>query len=120
MTAALLPVIVKSFVFTLTVGPEYVPGLTTIVSPGAASSTAVWIALVLPLGATRIFLPCAVDGTTHPTAIASATASSLSALRWLRTMIISSMRFVRMALVHGHARNTNKRYQVVLPGQGHA
>jgi hypothetical protein len=23
-----------------------------------------------------------------------------------------------MALVHGHARNTDKRYQVVLPGQG--
>jgi broad specificity polyphosphatase/5'/3'-nucleotidase SurE len=35
-------------------------------------------------------------------------------------MIISSMRFVRMALVHGHARNTDKRYQVVMPGQGHS
>jgi hypothetical protein len=30
------------------------------------------------------------------------------------------MRFVRMALVHGHARNTDKRYQVILPGQGHS
>jgi hypothetical protein len=28
------------------------------------------------------------------------------------------MRFVRMALIHGHARNTDKRYQVVLHGQG--
>src|SRR4051794_30732626 len=59
MIAALLPVIVRSLVLTLTVGPVYVPGATLIVSPGEAALTASWIASVLPVADTLIVLACA-------------------------------------------------------------
>src|SRR5262249_52838466 len=91
MIAAALPVIVKPLVFTLIVGPEYVPDATLIVSPGAASLMAFWIAVVLPVGATLIVRACAVAGSIQHAMPPSATTSSLSALRCFKTMFIPSL-----------------------------
>jgi hypothetical protein len=102
MIAAALPVIVKPLVFTLIVGPEYVPGATLIVSPGAASFTAFWIAVVLPVGATLIVRACAVADSTHHAVAASATTSSLTALRCFKTMFSPSLRCVRVAQIVRH------------------
>jgi hypothetical protein len=104
MIAAALPVIVKPLVFTLIVGPEYVPGATLIVSPGAASLMAFWIAVVLPVGATLIVRACAVAGSTQHAMPTSANTNSLAALRCFKTMSIPSLRCVRMAQVVRHAQ----------------
>jgi hypothetical protein len=55
----------------------YVPGETTIVSPGAAALTAFWIAAVLPVAGTVIVFACAAAARIEHAKPASRIASSL-------------------------------------------
>src|SRR6266480_1569937 len=92
MIAALLPVIVRSLVLTLTVGPVYVPGATLIVSPGEAALTASWIASVLPVADTLIVLACAAASSMQhaPARTVASAAVSLIVGRALLFSAISS------------------------------
>ena len=100
---------------TLTVGPVYVPGATTIVSPGEAASTAAWIEAVLPVAGTLIVAACVAAGSSVANAASAGSEIHATVRRMVRPIVGSLLRVVHAS--HRRARPGIRRtYSCASPG----